>query len=130
MNDENFEQPTCGSIPVEIIVSAYADVIRDLMRAVSAGDRNWTLYQAATRMKEVAELLQQSPDPIIWPRIFYAAVEEIQNSIPDDPYHHPYIHAAKRGTKYLVEISATDSAAGGRAARRRKEFRTAIRRCE
>jgi len=110
----------------DFIAGEFADVVRYLMRAVSADDTSGPMYQASEKMKFVADLLQRCPEPVSWYRLFSDAVEEIQSCIPDDPDDRRYIHAAKRGTKYLVEASATDNAARGRAARRLDEFRTAI----
>ncbi|EZP66164.1 hypothetical protein BV96_04587 [Sphingomonas paucimobilis] len=128
MDSEDFREAFLqANARPEFISSEFADVIRYLMRAVSADDGNGPIYQASEKMKFVADLLQRCPDPVSWYGMFSDAVEEIQNSIPDDPDDRRYVHAAKRGTKYLVELSATDNAARGRAARRLDEFRDAIR---
>ena len=111
----------------EFIASEFADVIRYLMRGVSADDTSGPIYQASEKMKFVADLLERCPEPISWYSLFRDAIAEIQECIPDDPDDRRYIHAAKRGTMYLIESSATDNAARGRAARRLDEFRTAIR---
>lgn len=128
MDGEDFREAFLhANANAEFIADEFADVIRDLMRAVSSDDGGGSVYQASERMKFVVGLLQRCPEPIGWYRMFSEAVEEIQNCIPDDPDDRRYVHAAKRGTKYLVELSATDNAARGRSARRLQEFRDAIR---
>jgi len=128
MDDEDFGEAFLkANARPEFIASELADVIRYLMRAVSADDVSGPIYQASEKMNFVADLLQRCPDPVSWYGMFSDAVEEIQNCIPDDPDDRRYVYAAKRGTKYLVELSATDNAARGRAARRLDEFRDAIR---
>lgn len=114
----------------EFIASEFADVLRDLMRAVSADSVGSPLSQASERMGLIADLLERCPDPISWYALFFDAVERIQDRIPDDPDDRRYIQTAKRGMKYLIETSATDNAAQGRAARRLDEFRTSIRLAE
>lgn len=111
----------------DFIASEFADVVRCLMRAVSADDGRGSVYQASEKMKFIADLMQRCPEPVSWYGMFFAAVEEIQNRIPDDRDDHPYILAAKCGTKYLVELTATDNAARGRCRQRLEEFRDAIR---
>jgi len=112
---------------LDFIADQFADVIRDLMRAVSADDAAGPLYKASEKMNFVADLLRRCPDNVSWYSLFSEAVEQIQSCIPDDPDDRRYIHAAKRGTKYLIECSATDNAARGRSARRLDEFRSAIK---
>ena len=109
------------------IAAQLADVIRYLMRAVTSEDPSSGLHSASEKMKFVAELLPRMQEPTSWYRLFTAAVEDIQRGIPDDPDERRFISAAKRGTKYLIESSATDGAARGRASRRLEEFRQAIR---
>jgi hypothetical protein len=110
----------------DFIASEFANVIRYLMRAVSADDGG-SVAEASEKMQFVNQLLQRCQEPVSWYGIFSEAVKEMQEFIPADPDDRRYVHAAKRGTKYLVELSATDGAAGGRAARRLREFHDAIR---
>jgi len=109
------------------IASELADVLRYLMRAVSSDDPSGGLYSASEKMNFVGDLIARSSEPISWYSLFREAVNEIQDCIPDDPDDRKYIAAAKRGMKYLVESSATDNAARGRASKRLDEFLSAIR---
>jgi hypothetical protein len=109
------------------IASQLADVIRALIRAVSSDEGSSGIYAASEKMKFISDLIARSPDPITWYGLFNDAVHEIQHCIPDDPDDRKYINAAKRGMKYLVESSATDNVARGRASKRLREFQNAIR---
>ena len=110
------------------IASQLADVVRYLVRAVSSDDPSGGLYSASEKMNFVCGVISRSSEPLSWYSLFTEAVSKIQEAIPDDPDDRKFIAAAKRGTKYLVESSATDGAARGRASQRLNEFRQAIRR--
>ena len=109
------------------IAHQLADVVRYLMRAVSSDDPAGGISSAAEKMSFVNDLIARSPEPLSWYRLFAEAVAGIQECIPEDPDERKFIAAAKRGTKYLVESSATDNAGRGRASKRLEEFRQAIR---
>jgi len=111
----------------DFIASQFADVIRSLMRAVSADGASDAVYRASEKMKFVTDLLQRCSERVTWHGMFTGAVEEIQSAIPEDDDDRRYVRAAKRGTKYLVELSCTDPAASGRASKRQNEFRDTIR---
>jgi len=104
------------------IASRFADVLRNLMRSVAANDPSRALYYAAEDMKFVADLLERCEQPMSWHSLFADAVENIQRMLPEDTDDKRYSRAAQDGVKYLVESSATDNAARGRASRRLSEF--------
>lgn len=110
----------------EFIASKLADVIRYSMRAVSSDVRTGTGYSAAETMSLVIRLIARSEQPQLWPRLFSLALEELREGVPQTEYEQGFVDAARRGIKYLVEISAMDGAARGRASRRRNEFKSAM----
>jgi hypothetical protein len=110
----------------EFIASEIADLIRSLVRAFAADDPSSPTLSAVQKMEFVLDLIRRCDEPLTWYKLFTAAFDEIHEAIPDDPYDRMYIHAAQRGMKYLVERSALDNAARGRASRRLDEFRQAI----
>lgn len=109
------------------IASELADVIRSLMRAVSSDDSSGAIHAASEKMTFIGDFLARSPEPLSWHGLIREAVDEIKEQLPDDDDDRKLIHAAKRGVKYLVESSATDNAARGRASKRLDDFRQAIR---
>lgn len=109
------------------IASQLADVIRSLMRAVSSEEASSGIHAASEKMAFVSDLIARSPEPLTWYGLIKEAVAEIQGCIPDDPNDRKFIGAAKCGMKYLVESSATDNAARGRASKRLSEFQRAFR---
>lgn len=108
------------------ISSQFADFVRCLMRAVSSDEPSNGIYAASEKMVFVNELISRSSERLTWYGLISAAVAEIHSCMPDAPHHQKYVSAAKRGVKYLVESSATDNAAGGRAAKRLSEFQQAM----
>lgn len=110
----------------DFIAGHFADVVRNLIRAVAANDPSRPLYLAAEEMRFVIELLQRCEKPVTWYSLFIDAIASIQAHLPDDPDDRKYIRAAQDGMKYLVESSATDNAARGRASRRLSEFMSMI----
>lgn len=127
MNDRDFGEAFLqANARPDFIASQFADVIRSLMRAVSADGASDAVYRASEKMQFVADLLQRCPEPVTWHGMFAGAVEEMQSLIPDDDDDRRYVRAAKRGTKYLVELSCSDPAARGRSAKRQSEFQDTI----
>lgn len=111
----------------EVIVEELANVLRELMRAVSSDGYSSGAGSAAKGMKLVGDLLAHSKEPLSWHRLLLFAVDSIKEKLPDNPYDRKFIDAAMRGIKYVAESSATDNAAKGRASKRRGEFEQAIR---
>jgi len=114
----------------DFITSEFADVVRDLARAIAANDSSGAVYKASEKMKFCVDLLQRCPDPISWYSLFADSVAAIKDEIPDDLDERRYIDAARRGTKYLVEISASDGFAAARASKAYDSFVDAFRRAE
>jgi hypothetical protein len=122
VDQEFHERVLRANADPDIIASRFAEVIRYLMRAAAATDPWRPLYSAGEEMKLVIELLARCETPISWTSLFTKAIESIEGLLPEDPGYKQYIQAAKDGIKYLVESSATDNAARGRASRRLREF--------
>jgi hypothetical protein len=122
VDEELHERVLRANADPNIIASRFADVIRNLMRAAAATDPRRPLHSAGEEMKLVIDLLARCEATISWTSLFTKSIESIEGSLPQDPLHKEYIQAAKDGIKYLVEGSATDNAARGRASRRLQEF--------
>lgn len=122
MDDDFSEQFLKANANPEFITHRFADVVRDLMRCVAADEPSRPLYSAAEGMKFVMELLKRCENPVTWYSIFTSAVASIHQMLPEDGDDRLYLRAARDGLKYLVESSATDNAARGRASRRLSEF--------
>jgi hypothetical protein len=126
-NDDFREAFLRANAREDFIVAQLADMLRDLMRAVSSDDVSGKAWSAGEQMTFVCKLIARSETPLSWHRLMSDAVRSITDNIPEDPDDQKLISAAKRGMKYLVECSATDNAARGRASKRRTEFEDAIR---
>lgn len=128
MDQDSFREAfLCANANREFIVGEFADVVRSLVRAFASTESSRAISDAATRMEFVAELLKRCDDHITWYNMFSGAISEIHGCMPDDRIGGGYVHAGRAGTKYLIESSATDGAARGRASRRLQEFQTAAR---
>lgn len=110
------------------IADRFADVLRNLVRAVAANDPSRPVHLAAEDMRFVSDLLQRCDHPLSWYSLFADAVRRVQATLPDGEDERRYVQAAKDGMKYVAEASATDNAARGRASRRLREFLDAIER--
>jgi hypothetical protein len=106
----------------EYIKSCLADVIRNLMRAVAADDHIRGSFAASEELIQVFELIKRCDEHINFHSLMSAAVDEIKECLPEDRDDRRYIRAAQQGVKYLVESSATDNAARGRASQRLSNF--------
>ncbi|HZS85359.1 MAG TPA: hypothetical protein VFA50_20995 [Stellaceae bacterium] len=115
---------------LDFIGSQFADVLRDLMRAVSSDDPTDGAYRAAKKMDFVADLLSRCEEKFGFRHMFLKALEEFRDDPEWDTVEHATVHAAQRGIKYLVERSCSDHAARGRASKREHEFLSAIKEIE
>jgi hypothetical protein len=106
------------------IAHEMAEVIRDLMRAVSSDDNNG--YKAAEQMERMLKYLVRCKEPLSWWEIFSDALKIIRENLPERDYHEGYLSVAKSGIKYFVESSADDAAAAGRSAKRLSDFQREI----
>jgi hypothetical protein len=75
-------------------------------------------------MEFVGDLLQRAEQQISWHQLFKRAIENIREAIPADEDDKRFVRAAECGIRYLVESSATDNAARGRASSRLNSFIT------
>ena len=110
----------------EFIIVEFADVLRDLIRALAATDDSRALHNASEKMKFCAELMSRCPDPMSWYALFNGAISAIKGEIPDDQERRGYIDAARRGTKYLVEVSSVDGFAAARSSKAYAAFLQAV----
>jgi hypothetical protein len=113
---------------LDYIAAQFADVIRDLMRAVGSDQPSAEAYRAAEKMNTVAELLSYSEEGFSFYEMFQRALREFDK--PDDmrmDVDEAVLDAARCGIKYVVEDSCNDNAARGRTSRRRQEFLSAVK---
>lgn len=111
----------------EFIAAQFAEVIRYLIRAIAAGDSSGALYSASEKMKYVQDLILKCPDRLSWYAIFSDAISQLKDVLPDDQDERRYVDAARRGSKYLVELTSTDGFGSARASKALDAFQQAIR---
>jgi hypothetical protein len=104
------------------IAAQFADVVRDLMRAIAAGDPSHGLYHVSQRMNLVIDLWKRCPEELSAETLLYSSLRDILGSGADGPVDEATTQAARSGLKYLIEKSCHDQAARGRASRRETEF--------
>ncbi len=109
----------------KFIASEMAEVVRDLMRAVSSDHDKG--YKAARKMDNVAMLLEHCDEPLSWWDLFADAIELIKDNEHNSNSASADQEIAKAAIKYFVESTATDNAALGRTAKRLNELQGAIR---
>jgi hypothetical protein len=112
---------------LDFIGAQFADVLRDLMRAVSSNDPTDGAYRAAKKMDFVIDLLSRCDDKFSFYHLFLSALEEFEVDSDEMGVESATVDAAQRGVKFLVERSCTDNAAKGRTSRRRADFLSAIK---
>ena len=108
----------------QFIAGQMADIIRDVMRAVSS--ENGSIHRISEKMDLIGELLTECSERLTWWDIFSDAIEEFRENVPSE-FESSNVHAAMRGIKFIVESSATDSGAPGRTGRRENEFQSAMK---
>ena len=125
---DNFpDQFTRANANLDFIAAQFADVLRNLMRAASSDDPSDGAFRASQQMDFVVELLSKTTEKFGFYHLFMKSIEEFKDDTEWASVEHTEIAAARRGMKYLVERSCSDSAARGRASRRRTEFLSAIK---
>lgn len=111
----------------EYVSSLFANVLRRLMRAVGAQSHWEPARQAAAEIYELIEFMQHAEKPFTLYEVFEKAVEEIREGLPEeDGFRDRYVYAAMAGLMFLVEASAPDNAARGRASKRLQSFISAM----
>ncbi|WP_298333730.1 hypothetical protein [Asticcacaulis sp.] len=107
----------------EFIARNFADVLRDLMRAVAVQDA--TLgghsYKAAQAWEEVEQLLALADPKIDMHTIFRLAVADIRAGLAvaeNDERGQLRLDVARAATQFLIEKSCDDNAATARASGR------------
>lgn len=131
MANDWFDEETFlkGNANPDFIGAKFAELIRDLMRAVASNSPSSEAYRAAKQMDYIAELLAHAQERLSFQFLFEKALGEFETpngNRPELPIDEATLNAARRGIKYLVERSCTDSAANARASRRQHEFLSAI----
>ena len=117
----------------EFIAGQFADVLRNLMRAIAATSdySSGGVYEAARFMRYVDELIQHSPEKIDMHQVFRLAVRDIRGERPDDEEEEDIdrrrIQVARSATRFLVESSCRDNASRGRSSKRWGEFERELR---
>ena len=111
----------------DFISGEFAEALRYLIRAVAADDSSGALYSASEKTTFLMDLIQRCPEGLSWYSIFSEAVGEIKEAIPQDTDDRRYVHAARRGMKYFVELSSNDGFASARASKAYDGFCQAMR---
>lgn len=105
----------------EFIASVFADVLRNLMRAVSVRDDALIsqTHKAAVDMMVVDQLLAMADPKIDMRTIFRLAVDDIRAGLvvadDEDDREWAELRLAQVATQYLIEKSCRDRGAKGRA---------------
>lgn len=120
---ENFREAFLkGNANPEFITAQFADLVRDLMRVVAAGDPAHRRYEACEKIKFIMDLWARCPGSASTPKCLQDAIDQVVVLKPLDDVDLAMIRAARSGVKYLVERSCHDPAAVARASRRGSEF--------
>jgi hypothetical protein len=127
MDDDFHERFLKANANPDFMAQQLADLLRNCVRAAAAtSDPTSQTYRASETLKFLIQLMSRAES--IQPfELVEKAVGQITVDGDDDPVNEAVIHAAKMGTRFLVEESCDDNAARGRAAKRRDEFLQAIK---
>lgn len=107
----------------EFIARHFADVLRDLMRAVAVKDATLggQTYKAAQAWEEMEQLLALADPKIDMRTIFDLAVDDIRAGLAvaeNDERGQLRLDVARAATQFLIEKSCADNAATARASGR------------
>lgn len=107
----------------EYILEDFTDVLRDLMRAISA-ENNYAggLNRATYKMNHVNNKLKLCEEPITWHELFSYAVEQLRDLEKLDEYKIMHAFAAQAGMSMLAEMTCSDSATNGRVSKKQDNF--------
>ena len=110
---------------VDYMASQLADMIRSCMRSSASSEGNSRTYQALEKFQLLLKLIGYS-EGIKGYELFEKALEEFKYET-DDEIDRAILRAAKTGMQYLIELSCSDPAAGGRASKRQYAFLDALK---
>jgi hypothetical protein len=127
MADDFHEAFLKANANLDFIASQFADVLRNLMRALAAHDPSAATYRAAEQMNFVVQLLSRTDEKFGFFALFGRTVEFMNDKRETPDVEGAIIEAAKSGVRFLVERSCDDNAATARSSRRRDEFLNAVR---
>jgi len=111
---------------VDYMAGRLADMIRHCMRSIASSDggRRQT-YEALQDFVTLRKLIDYSEDVSFYD-LFAKALEELRPE-SDDVLESAILDAAKSGLQLLIELSCSDGAARGRAAKRRQDFLNSLK---
>jgi hypothetical protein len=130
MADDYHEAFLKANANLDFIADQFADVLRNLMRALVAHDPSAATYRAAEQMNFVAELLSRIDERFGFHALFARALEFMNNGREASDVEGAIIDAAKSGVRLLVERSCDDNAARARSSRRQSDFLDDVRRIQ
>jgi hypothetical protein len=116
------ERFVAANANLDFIAHEFADVLRNLMRAMAATDPAAATYKAAQHMDFVAELLSKTEEKFGFSALFARTIEILDVDEALSEVDEAIVSAAKSGIKVIVERSCSDGAAQGRASQRRRDF--------
>jgi hypothetical protein len=117
----------------DFICTQFAEVLRDLIRAVAVrDDPSGPIVRATEQWSSVASLLERCEEKISTREMFSNAVEVLRLPAREDGdgVDRAVIAAARRGISFYMEASCTDNAAKGRTSKRERDFLSAIEQIE
>lgn len=113
---------------IDYMSGRLADLIRNCMRSIAAADSGRRTYQALEDFQALLTLIRYS-DGVSGHQLFTQAIDELRPE-PRDTLDRAILDAAKCGIQFLIEMSCSDNAAGGRASTRRMKFLDSLKRIE
>ena len=103
----------------EILNARFAEILRDLMRAVAANDPVVSISSAARMMSQFDAINREKSERVDWHKIFDGAVQLLQPQRPYDEIDHEFLRLSKTTLKYLAELTATDEFSAARISKSR-----------
>ena len=126
-SDDYFDcQPASRDVPVheEFVVGAMTELLRMLLRGIASQNKFEGAYQACQQLGYIRHL-RSLCENFREGHALIATVSEVSDWDRSTPEKEELVNLALLGMRYLIESSAKDNFAGGRAAQREADFRAA-----
>lgn len=108
----------------ELLNENFEDLVVNLLRAVASEDPRTACSRTGELMKKIFDAAKKHSEEPDFVELVFSAISAARRNLEfESRDDHLTVRAAKRGLSYLAEASCSDSAAAGRAAKRRNDFR-------